>query len=214
VKLASKIRNARLTLSQRLGYQISQSEFAKMCGFGATGQSRLSNYECGKRAPSLEDLLRIIAVSGASPKDFFDPADIEGMELEHIEGAFKKVAEESAIPKNLFRTDEMSGIVNSVESHLIDPAAPMVDDDGVKDYAVAYADRDSELANNNDALYIRKASNKINRSGWYVLKVGSVAIHDHLKVMPNGKLISGEYGEINPDDLQVIGKVDSVWKKV
>lgn len=214
MKLASKIRNARLTLSQRLGYQISQSEFAKMCGFGATGQSRLSNYECGKRAPSLEDLLRIIAVSGASPKDFFDPADIEGMELEHIEGAFKKVAEESAIPKNLFRTDCMVGLMNSTESHLLDPESPMVDEDGIKDYAVFYADRDSDIASSNDTLYVRKGLNKVKRSGWYILKVGEVAIHDHLKILPNGKLISGEYGEVYPEDLNIIGKIDSVWRRV
>lgn len=214
MKVSQKIRNARLNLSQKLGYSISQGEFSKMCGFGPTGQSRLSNYETGKRVPSLEDLLRIIAVSGASPKEFFDPNDLEGMELEHVEGALKKVAEESSIPRNLAKTLGVPEVSNSIDPFIIDPASPLIDEDSARRYAVFSADRSSEIASAGDLIYVNRKITAINRSGWWMIKVGSVAVHDKIKIMPNGSAISDEYGEISSSDLEVIGAVESVWKKV
>jgi transcriptional regulator with XRE-family HTH domain len=214
MNLSTKIRNARLNLSTKLGYQISQGEFSKMCGFGGTGQSRLSNYETGKRAPSLEDLLRIIAVSGASPKDFFDPSELEGLDLDHVNGAFKRVAEEASIPKNLFRTGGRKDIENAVESYIIDPACPLIDEDARKEYSVFYADRDSDIASKGDLIYGRQRSAKVSQTGWWIIQVGNMAVHDYLKVMPNGEISSLEFGNIESGEILVLGQVESVWKKI
>ncbi len=211
MKLATKIRNARLNLSQKLGYQISQSEFAKMCGFGE-GQSRVSNYETGKRAPSLEDLLRIIAVSGANPIDFFDPYEVEGMDIEHINQAFNKVAEESAIPKNMFRTIDDKAITNSVPGFLVDPASPAFANTESLRFAVFFADRKTDVAEKGDLIYTCLENKSITETGWWVYKVGNAAIHDYVRVMPSGELQSREYGVINPEDIVIIGSLSSIHR--
>ena len=198
MKLSQKIRNARLQLSTKLGYQISQAEFGRMCGW-KNAQSRCSNYETGTRAPSLEDLLKIIAVSGVTPSTFFDPEDLEGMQMDHVETAFERVAEEASIPKSVFRTRHVAEIENSLEPFLVDPSAPFLSKDLEGDLACFEIEE--------GVAFVDLSKNHMNSSGKWMLTIATKAVPVTVKAMPNGKMMSQEFGELLKGEALVLGEI-------
>lgn len=198
MKLSQKIRNARLQLSTKLGYQISQAEFGRMCGW-KNAQSRCSNYETGTRAPSLEDLLKIIAVSGVTPSTFFDPEELEGMQMDHVETAFEKVATEAAIPKSVFRTRHMAEIENSVEPFLVDPSSPFLSKD-LEGNLACFTIKDG-------VAFVDLSRNAMNSSGQWMLTIATTAVPATVKALPNGKMVSEEFGELVSGEVLVLGEI-------
>lgn len=198
MKLSQKIRNARLNLSTKLGYQISQAEFGRMCGW-KNAQSRCSNYETGNRAPSLEDLLKIIAVSGVSPAEFFDPEELQGMQMDHVEKAFDKVSAEAAIPKSVFRTRYHPDVTNSIAPFMLDPKGPLMKGDFENQLSGFLCDGVAHLVDH--------SKNKIKASGLWMLLIGSDAVPTRVKAMPDGSMVSEDYGVLDLKGLTVLGRV-------
>lgn len=201
--IGAKIRNARLNLSQKLGYTMSQREFGALCGWG-NAQSRCSNYETGRREPSLEDLLKIIAVSGASPTDFFEDDELEGINMSHVEQAFTKYQEESAIPKTLTKTLHYPEIENSITPVLLD-RCPSRSKEIPESIALFSADRDTDIANKRDTLWVDASQKKITKRGVWMLLIGSEAVHTKCIVKPDGTVESEDFGILS-EDTNVLGK--------
>jgi len=181
---------------------MSQREFGALCGWG-NAQSRCSNYETGRREPSLEDLLKIIAVSGASPTDFFDDDELIGINMEHVEQAFTKYQEESAIPKTLNKTLHYPEIENSIPPVLYDRSPTLGENpEGI---ALFKADRTTEVATKGDTLWVCAAQKKITKRGVWMLLIGSEAVHTKCIVRPDGIVESEDFGPLT-EDVEVLGK--------
>lgn len=204
MELSKRIKQARHNLSDKLGYAVSQGELGKLCGFG-NAQSRISNYETGQREPSLEDLLKIIAVTGARPAEFFESDELEGMDLGHVERAMDKVAADAAIPKSLFKTRGYRGYDNSITPFLLDPEFPFVD--GNRDIGAFYPDRDTGEFKKSDVLLVDLKQDSLSKSGTYMVDIAGHASITTVKLMPNGMAQTDEFGEQKPEDFSVIGRV-------
>ena len=201
--IGTRIRNARLGLSSKLGYSISQREFGQMCGWGTMSQSRTSNYETGRREPSLEDLLKIIAVSGASPTEFFEDDEVlAGINMDHVEAAFNKVQEESFLPKTLQKTLHYPEIDNSIKPVLFDRSPTLSEDLPI---ALFKADRDTDTAREGETLWVDTSRKSINKRGVWMIQINNEAVHTKCVVNPNGTVTSEDFGELDTDTT-VLGK--------
>ena len=206
-KLAKKLLGARMNLSQSMGKKLSQREFGEMCGWG-NAQSRVSNYESGRRTPPLHDLLKIIHVSGSNPKDFFEDG-LANIDMDHVSLAFDKVGNESSLPSGFSRF-ELLPLSNSIEPYVIHDEVPMMRKSKAKKIAGVYADRSEKDIKEGDEIYFDVHLITVSRRGLWMFQIGDEGVFANVSLNSDGTITDATLGDLSKT--KCLGKVICVTK--
>ncbi len=114
---AEIVRRLRELTSLNSGHprQISQSRFGAMCGFANT-QSRISNYENGRRKPSDQDYLAMIRVAGI-PDHVADGLTPDALLEEITSRILNKRSINAAIQTSIGRSNGEARLPYSLDLH-------------------------------------------------------------------------------------------------
>jgi len=208
--MASAVRRARKHLSNLLGKEVSQSSFGKMCGF-SNAQSRVSNYETGRREPGLEDAMIICKTAQMEWKEFIKNTSLSGdYDSKDLESAFSNLSINTTLmPKNFALTVEVN-----VENALVPfpyhkDSAFWRKKEGDR-FAIIRADEDCGTILPGALMTVDTSCKEINKKGFWCIQIKNIGVPVYAKLDVNGTPQSAELGSLAK--AKVIGKIVAVYQ--
>lgn len=207
--MASAVKGARKHLSKLLGKEVSQSEFGKMCGF-SNAQSRVSNYETGRREPGLEDAMIICKTAQMEWKEFIKKTSIpSGYDAKDLESAFNNLSINTTLmPKNFVHTVEVD-VENALIPFPYHKDSAYHKDKG-KSLAVIRAEEDCNKIRHGALMTVDTSCTEITKKGYWCIKINNVGVPVEAKIDVNGTPQSEELGSLKK--AKVIGRVVALYQ--